>query len=60
MFTRAGVSDFEVYQGKGTLVEDNLEPDLGVEGHIILHLVSTLPEKVNYKIYIDNWFQALN
>ncbi|KAK2713017.1 hypothetical protein QYM36_011651 [Artemia franciscana] len=63
VFTRAGVSgfvhDFEVYQGKGTLVEDDIEPDLGVRGNIVLHLVSTLPEKIKNKIYFDNWFSNL-
>ena len=63
VFTRAGVSgfvyDFEVYQGKGTLVEDDIEPDLGVGGNIVLRLMSTLPEKMNYKIYFDNWFSSL-
>ena len=62
-FTRAGVSgfvyDFEVYQGKATLVEDDIEPDLGVGGNIVLRLISTLPEKMNYKIYFDNWFSGL-
>ena len=49
VFIRAGVSgfvhNFEVYQEKGTLVEDDIEPDLGVGGNIVLHLISTLQEK---------------
>ncbi|XP_065581710.1 piggyBac transposable element-derived protein 3-like [Artemia franciscana] len=63
VFTRAGVSgivhDFEVYQGKGTLVEHDIEPDLGVRGNIVLRLISTLPEKMNNKIYLDNWLPSL-
>ena len=53
------VHDFEVYQGKGTLAEDDIESDLGVGGNIVLHLISTLPEKMNNKIYCDNWFSSL-
>ncbi|KAK2704708.1 hypothetical protein QYM36_016961 [Artemia franciscana] len=49
----------EVYQRKATLVEDDIEPDLGVGGNIVLRLISTLPEKMNYKIYFDNWFSGL-
>ena len=61
--TRAGVSgfvyDFEVYQGKRTLVEDDIEPDLEVGGNIVLFLMRTLPDTTNYKIYFDNWFSSL-
>ena len=63
VFTRAGASgyehDLEVYQGKGTLVEDDIEPHLGIGGNIVLRLMSTLPGKMNYKIYFDNWFSSL-
>ncbi|KAK2705490.1 hypothetical protein QYM36_015771 [Artemia franciscana] len=63
VFTRAGVSgfvhDFAVYQGKGTLGEDDIEPDLGVGGNIVLRLISTLPQKMDYKIYFENWFSSL-
>ena len=58
MFTRAGVSDFEVYQGKGTPFEDDIEPHLGIGGNIVLRLMSTLPNYMNYKIYFDNWFPS--
>jgi len=62
VFTRAGVSgfvhDFEVYQDKGNLVEDDIEPDLGVRGNIVLHLVRAIPEKMNSNIYFDNCFSS--
>ena len=48
------VHDFEVYQRKDTLVEDDIEQDLGVGGNIVLRLMSTLPEKMNCKIDFDN------
>ncbi|KAK2706120.1 hypothetical protein QYM36_016220 [Artemia franciscana] len=44
---------------KGTLVEDDIEPNLGVGGNIVLCLMSILPEKMNYKIYFENWFSRL-
>ncbi|KAK2719407.1 hypothetical protein QYM36_005033 [Artemia franciscana] len=63
VFARACVSgfvhDFEVYQGKGTLVEDVIEPYLGVRGKIVLCLISTLSEKMNYNIYFEKWFSSL-
>ena len=59
VFTRAGVCgivyDFEVYTGKGTVVN---ERGLGVGGEVVVRLLRDIPNGLNYKCFFDNWFTS--
>ena len=61
VFTRAGTSgivyDFEVYQGKDTIVGDNSE-GLTISGSIVTHLAKDLYGS-GAKIFFDNWFSSI-
>ena len=57
VFTIAGVcgivNDFEVYTGKGTVVN---ERGLAVGGEVVVRLLRDIPNGPNYKCFFDNWF----
>ena len=47
------VYDFEVYTGKGILVN---ERGLGVGGEVVVRFLRDIPNGLNYKCFFDNWF----
>ena len=59
VFIRAGVCgivyDFEVYTGKGTVVN---ERGLGVGGKVMVRLLRDIPNGLNYNCFFDNWFPS--
>ena len=50
--------DFNFYQEKGTGVSED-HKDLGLGGLIVVHLVESLPEWENFKVYFDNFFTSI-
>ena len=49
--------DFEVYSGKCDQDEDF--PSLLMGVNVVSRLCQTLPPKVNYNLYLDNYFSSL-
>ena len=64
VFVLSGVSGccykFEIFTGTSDNVCAPDEPDLGASSNVVVRLVRHLPEKCNYKLYVDNWFNSLN
>ncbi|CAK1602064.1 unnamed protein product [Parnassius mnemosyne] len=50
--------DFEVDTGKHPDPPENC-PDLGIPGNIVQRLLNTVPQNLNYKIFVDNWYTSL-
>lgn len=50
--------DFEVFSGKHSGPPENCS-DLGVPGNIVQRLLQTVPNNLNYKIFVDNWYTSL-
>lgn len=48
--------DFDVYQGKGTGIDDELAPNCGLGGSVVLQLCDSLPRGHQYKVFGDNYF----
>ena len=59
VFTRAGVCrivyDFELYTGKGTMVN---ERGLGAGGEVVVRLLRDIPNGLTYKCFLDHWFPS--
>ena len=62
VFVLSGVSgfsyNFEVYCGGGDNICLENEPDLGVSSNV-MRLARILPDDVNHKLYVDNWFNSI-
>lgn len=50
--------DFEVFSGKHSGLPENCL-DLGVPGNIVHRLLQTVPNNLNYKIFVDDWYTSL-
>lgn len=51
--------DFEIFAGKHPGPPENC-PDLGVPGNIVQRLLISVPNNLNYKIFVDNWYTSLS
>lgn len=47
---------FEPYQGASSIYD----PNLGLGGSVVMHLLSEMPRDVNLSVYMDNFFTTLN
>lgn len=51
--------DFDIYQGKGGANEQKGKSQLGIGGDIVVKLCESLPEKVHFLIFADNFFTSM-
>lgn len=51
--------DFDIYQGKGGANEQKQKSQLGVGGDVLVKLCESLPEKVHFLIFADNFFTSM-
>lgn len=49
--------DFEIFAGYPGPPENC--PDLGVPGNIVQRLLITVPNNLNFKVFVDNWYTSL-
>ena len=50
---------FEIFAGASDNVCAPDELDLGASSNAVVTLVRHLPEKCNYKFYVDNWLNSI-
>ncbi|XP_064646212.1 piggyBac transposable element-derived protein 3-like [Lineus longissimus] len=48
--------DFNVYQGRGTGIDEELAPGCGLGGSVVMQLCQSLPKNRQFKIFADNYF----
>ena len=63
VFVLSGVSgfsyNFEVYCEGGDNICLEKEPDLRVSSNVVMRLARILPDDVDHKLYVDNWFNSI-
>ncbi|XP_065668111.1 piggyBac transposable element-derived protein 3-like [Hydra vulgaris] len=61
VFVLSGVSgyNFDVYCGGSDNICLENEPDLEASSNVVMRLARILPDGVNRKLYVDNWFNSI-